>query len=451
MIAANILVVDDEPDICSLVKEILEDEGFNVTVAKNAAEARAARGGISFDLILLDIWMPDTDGISLLKEWSESGLGNVPVIMMSGHGTVETAVEATRLGAYDFLEKPLSLAKLVLTVKHALETANLQQENLRLRQYSPHTAEIIGRSEAMRQLREQIKRVASHNAPVLIIGEAGTDKEAVARVLHNQSAYCDGPFVPVNMTALSQDGPAIELFGKETSGQIAPGYLEKATGGTLFLQDITGMGMATQSKLQAALEGRNFTRIGGVEPVKLDARVVAATPAPLDELVREGGFRNDLYFQLNIVPIHVPPIREHYEDIPELLEYYVNFFVESEGLPYKRFSTAAQNRLRMYSWPGNVREIKNLVQRLLIIGASDTIDLPDVEISLGEQPGKEKVESLYNFDMPLRDARDRFEKAYLEHQLKLYNGSVSKIAKVAGMERTHLYRKMKSLHIELKS
>ncbi|TAJ92177.1 MAG: sigma-54-dependent Fis family transcriptional regulator [Gammaproteobacteria bacterium] len=451
MIAANILVVDDEPDICSLVKEILEDEGFNVTVAKNAAEARAARGGINFDLILLDIWMPDTDGISLLKEWSESGLGSLPVIMMSGHGTVETAVEATRLGAYDFLEKPLSLAKLVLTVKHALETADLQQENLRLRQYGPHTAEIIGRSEAMRQLREQIKRVASHNAPVLIIGEAGTDKEAVARVLHNQSAYCDGPFVPVTMTALSQDGPAIELFGKESGGQIAPGYIEKATGGTLFLKDITGMGMATQSKLQAALEGRSFTRIGGVEPVTLDARVVAATPAPLDERVREGSFRNDLYFQLNIVPILVPPIREHYEDIPEILDYYVNFFVESEGLPYKRFSTAAQNRLRMYSWPGNVREIKNLVQRLLIIGASDTIDLPDVEKSLGEQPGKEKVESLYNFDMPLRDARDRFEKAYLEHQLKLYNGSVSKIAKVAGMERTHLYRKLKSLNIELKS
>jgi DNA-binding NtrC family response regulator len=371
--------------------------------------------------------------------------------MMSGHGTVETAVEATRLGAYDFLEKPLSLAKLVLTVKHALETADLQQENLRLRQYGPHTAEIIGRSEAMRQLREQIKRVASHNAPVLIIGEAGTDKEAVARVLHNQSAYCDGPFVPVTMTALSQDGPAIELFGKESGGQIAPGYIEKATGGTLFLKDITGMGMATQSKLQAALEGRSFTRIGGVEPVTLDARVVAATPAPLDERVREGSFRNDLYFQLNIVPILVPPIREHYEDIPEILDYYVNFFVESEGLPYKRFSTAAQNRLRMYSWPGNVREIKNLVQRLLIIGASDTIDLPDVEKSLGEQPGKEKVESLYNFDMPLRDARDRFEKAYLEHQLKLYNGSVSKIAKVAGMERTHLYRKLKSLNIELKS
>ena len=451
MIAANILVVDDELDICSLVKEILEDEGYKVTVAKNAAEARAARGGISFDLILLDIWMPDTDGISLLKEWSESGLGNMPVIMMSGHGTVETAVEATRLGAYDFLEKPLSLAKLVLTVKHALETADLQQENLRLRQYSPQDAEIIGRSEAMRQLREQIKRIASHNAPVLIIGEAGTDKEAIARVLHNQSAYCDGPFVSVNMTAISQDGPAIELFGKETGGQIASGYLEKAAGGTLFLKDITGMGMATQSKLQAALEGRSFTRIGGVEPVKLDARVMAATPAPLDELVRGGSFRNDLYFQLNIVPIHVPPIREHFEDVPELLEYYVNYFVESEGLSYKRFSTAAQNRLRMYSWPGNVREIKNLVQRLLIIGTSDTIDLPDVEKSLGEQPGKEKVESLYNFDMPLRDARDRFEKAYLEHQLKLYNGSVSKIAKVAGMERTHLYRKLKSLNIELKS
>ena len=451
MIAGNILVVDDEPDICTLVQEILEDEGFRVAIAENGTQAKAAREQTSFDLILLDIWMPDIDGISLLKEWSESGLYEAPVIMMSGHGTVETAVEATRLGAYDFLEKPLSLAKLVLTVKHALEAANLQKENLRLRQYSPHIAEIIGKSEPIRLLKEQIRRVANHNTPALILGEAGTDPESVARYLHSQSAYSDGPFVTVNVSALQQDGPSIELFGKESAGQVFPGLMEKATGGTLFLKDITNMSMATQSKLQGTLENRSFTRIGGVEQIKLELRIVAATQSPLDEQIRAGTFRDDLYFHLSVVPIHVPPIREHYEDIPELLEYYVNYFVESEGLPYKRFSTAAQNRLRRYSWPGNVRELKNLVQRLLIIGNSDTIELQEVETSLGEQPNREKSESLYNFDMPLRDARDRFEKAYLEHQLKLHNGSVSKIAKVAGMERTHLYRKLKSLNIELKN
>jgi DNA-binding NtrC family response regulator len=451
MITGNIMVVDDEPDICNLVKEILEDEGFRVDIAHNGEEARNIKTKSTYDLILLDIWMPDIDGISLLKEWNESGNSDTSVIMMSGHGTVETAVEATRLGAYDFLEKPLSLAKLVLTVKHALENSSLQKENLRLRQYNPHTSDIIGKSEPAKLLREQIKRIANHNTPALIIGESGTDKESIARYLHAQSAFSEGPFITVNVSGLSTSGPAIELFGKESGGQVYAGLLEKASGGTLFFKDIANMDMTTQSKLQGALENRSFTRIGGVDPVDLDVRVVAATRSPLDDNIKEGTFRDDLYFQLNVVPINVPPVRDHYEDIPELLEYYVNYFVDRDGLPYKHFSTAAQNRLRRYSWPGNIRELKNLVQRLLITGNTEIIALEEVETTLGEQPNKEKSESLYNFDLPLRDARERFEKAYLEHQLKLYNGSVSKIAKIAGMERTHLYRKLKSLNIDLKN
>jgi len=451
MIAGNILVVDDEPDICNLVKEILEDEGFKVNIAENGEQARSIKDDFNPDLVLLDIWMPDIDGISLLKEWSESGKAEPPVIMMSGHGTVETAVEATRLGAYDFLEKPLSLAKLVLTVTHALETSSLQRENLRLRQYNPHTSEIIGKSESIKLLKEQIQRIANHNTPALIIGESGTDKESIARYLHAQSSLHDGPFISVNVSALSTNGPAIELFGKESGGQVYPGLLEKAAGGTLFLKEIVNMGLVTQSKLQSSLETHNFTRIGGVEPVDLDVRIVAATRSPLDENIKNGTFRDDLYFQLSIVPIKVPPIRDHYEDIPELLEFYVNYFVESEGLPYKNFSTAAQNRLRRYSWPGNIRELKNLVQRLLILGKDESVDLDEVEATLGEQPGNEPSESLYNFDLPLRDARERYERAYLEHQLKLFDGSVSKIAKIVGMERTHLYRKLKSLNIDLKS
>ncbi|MFQ5660197.1 MAG: sigma-54-dependent transcriptional regulator [Gammaproteobacteria bacterium] len=448
---ANILVVDDEPDICALVKEILEDEGFEVSIAENSAQARSFKQEGKPDLVLLDIWMPDIDGISLLKEWSESGKTDAPVIMMSGHGTVETAVEATRLGAYDFLEKPLSLAKLVLTVKHALETVTLQKENLKLRQYSQHTSEIIGKSEPITKLKEQIQRIANHNTPVLIIGEYGTDKESIARYLHAQSRRKEGPFIAIGVSALSSDGPSVELFGRESGGQIHTGYLEKAAGGTLFLKDVADMGLAAQARLQNALDKQCFTRIGSMDPIDLDVRIVAATRNPLDNNIKEGTFRNDLYFQLSVVPIRVPPVRDHYEDIPELLEYYVNYFVEREGLPYRHVSTAAQNRLRRYSWPGNIRELKNLVQRLLILGNEESIGLGEVETALGEQPSSNSPDNLLNFDLPLRDAREKYERAYLEYQLKQHDGSVSKIAKKVGMERTHLYRKLKSLNISLKS
>ena len=447
----NILVVDDEPEICTLIQEILEDEGYQVKIAENADQARSIKTEFKPDLILLDIWMPDTDGITLLKEWNKSGQITTPVVMMSGHGTVETAVEATRLGAYDYLEKPLSLAKLILTVKHALETNILQRENVRLRQFSSRNYEIIGKSKAILDLKTQIQRIAGHKAPVLIIGEAGTDKESIARYLHSLSPQSDNPFISVGVSSISTNGSAIELFGRETGGQAYPGYLEKAAGGTLFLKDIADMELNSQAKLQSALEKNSFTRIGGINPVNLDIRLIAATRLPLEDKVREGLFRDDLYFQLNVVPVKVPPIRDHYEDIPELLEYYVNYFVELEGLPYKHFTTAAQNRLRRYSWPGNLRELKNLIQRLLIMGESENIDLEEVETALGEQPDNESTENLYNFDIPLRQARERFERAYLEYQLKQYHGSVSKIAKVVGMERTHLYRKLKSLNIDIKS
>jgi DNA-binding NtrC family response regulator len=451
MIKGNILVVDDEPDICALVKEILEDEGFEVNLACNGEEAVAQREKLDPDLILLDIWMPDIDGISLLKQWNEAGNLNSMVIMMSGHGTVETAVEATRLGAYDFLEKPLSLAKLILTVKHALERNKLQSENLRLRQYGQRSVELIGKSNAVLNLKEQIDRIANHNTPVLIIGESGTDKELVARYLHSKSEWKDGPFVSVGISGLSDDGSGTELFGKDSNGSSYPGYLEQAEGGTLFLKDIADMDMMTQAKFHAALESQSFKRNQGMQAIKLNTRVVAATRYSLDDKVSQGEFRDDLFFQLNVVPVKVVPLREHFEDVPELLEFYVNYFVEQDGLNYRHFSTAAQNRLRTYSWPGNIRELKNMIQRLLILGSNDSIELEEVETSLGEQPSTRYSDDLYNFNMPLREARERFEKAYLEYQLKQANGSVSKIAKAVGMERTHLYRKLKSLGIDIKN
>jgi len=450
MIKGNILVIDDEPDICSLVKEILEDEGFDVHLAGNGEEANAQRELTKPDLIILDIWMPDIDGISLLKQWSEPGNLDSPVIMMSGHGTVETAVEATRLGAYDFLEKPLSLAKLILTVKHALERNKLQRENLRLRQYGQRSVELIGKSKLLLKLKEQIERIANHDTPVLIIGESGTDKELVARYLHSKSDRKNGPFVSVGVSSLSDNGSAVGLFGKEAPDSGYAGFLEQAEAGTIFLKDIADMDMTTQAKLHSALESQYFTRSEGVQTIGLNTRIIAATRHILEEKVSQSEFRDDLFFQLNVILLKIPPLREHFEDVPELLEFYVNYFVAQDGLNYRRFTTGAQNRLRTYSWPGNIRELKNLIQRLLILGSSESIELEEVETALGEQPCAHYSDDLYNFNMPLRDARERFEKAYLEYQLKQARGSVSKIAKAVGMERTHLYRKLKSLGINLK-
>jgi len=451
MSSSKILVVDDEPDIRNLVQEILEDEGFQVSVAGDADSAREQIASFTPNLVLLDIWMPDEDGISLLKEWkAESNLG-FPVIMMSGHGSVETAVEATRLGAYDFIEKPLSLAKLLLTIKHALERLSLQQENTRLKHYSQTTDEPIGKSQQMQDLRQQLQRVAHHHTPVLIIGESGTDKEIFARYLHNLSERTANSFISVGVSSLSSENSAAELFGSEEEGRIQPGLVQKAEGGTLFLKDIGDMSLPVQGKLQNMLDTGQFVRVGGVEPVNINIRVVAATKHNLEQYVHDGQFRDDLYYQLSVVPIPIPSLREHYEDIPELLEHYVAYFAEREGLPYRRFSVAAQNRLRSYHWPGNVRELKNLVQRLLILGRDENIETEEVESVLGKRQKPAEFSNLPGFDLPLREAREQFEKAYLEYQLRQAEGSVSKVARNVGMERTHLYRKMRSLGIELKA
>ncbi len=446
----NILVVDDEPDICVLIKEILEDEGFQITIAENGAQARTAIAKIKPVLVLLDIWMPDIDGITLLKEWSESRDFTTPVIMMSGHATVETAVEATRLGAYDFLEKPLSMAKLVLTVKNAIKTSWLQWENRKLQSYGAFPIEIIGKSGLIENLRKTIDRVANHEMPVLIIGESGTDKESVARYIHSRSSRKASPFVGVNISALTADDHSSAIFGKSADGNIEPGFIDEASGGTLFLKDIADLDLNCQAKLHNAIEKESITRTGGGHPASMNVRIIAAARKPLDNAIREGKFRDDLFFRLSVIPIVIPPLRDHFEDVPDLLEYFVNYFVNTEKLPYRHFTTSAQNRLRRHSWPGNTRELKNLVQRLLILGHSDTIDLAEVDSALGERSTARSDNDLLNFDLPLRDAREKFEKAYLEYQLKQANGSVSKIAQIVGMERTHLYRKLKSLGIEIK-
>ena len=447
MALAHILVVDDEPDIRELVGDILVDEGYDVSLAENGEQARQSLRQRRPDLVLLDIWMPDIDGISLLREWSTEREQNIPVIMISGHGTVEMAVEATRLGAYDFLEKPLSLAKLILTVRHALEVRRLQQENLDLRRVAQPLDVPLGDSDVIQNLRQQVQRVARHNAWVLLSGEAGSGLELFARYLHACSSRSDGPFIDVRVASIAGENAAVELFGSEDNGRIHYGLLEQANGGTLFLDEVGDMDVAVQARLFSSLENRSFLRVHGTEPVMFDVRVIAASHRDLETEVAEGRFRDDLYYLLNVVPLRVPPLREHAEDIPALLEYYVDLFARQEHLPYRSFSPAAQNRLRNHQWAGNVRELKNLVQRLLILGAGDEVSLEDVEQALGVSLGNQ-VEAA--FAMPLREARTQFEKEYFEHHLRACGDNIGQVARKAGIERTHLYRKLRGLGIRAK-
>ncbi len=449
--APYILVVDDEQDIRQLVSEILEDEGYDVAMAENAAEAKRLKNERPPHLILLDIWMPDSDGITLLREWAEGGGLPCPVIIMSGHGSVESAVEATRLGAYDFLEKPLSMAKLLLIVERALETSSLQRENAGLKQQLMISVDPIGKSAVVERTKDKVKRLAQHDTRVLFVGEAGVGKEMFARYLHSNSPRRDGPFVDVSVGSISPENAAVEFFGREDGGRIYRGLLEQAHRGTLFLGEIGGMDPETQARLLSALESSSFLRVGGSQAVRVDVRVVASTRMALDEEVNQGRFRQDLYYLLNEVTLDVHPLRDHSEDVPNLLNFYVDHFVVHEKLPFRRFSMAAQNHLRNYSWPGNVRELRNLVQRLMILGAGDDIELDEVKTALGtiaEQP-KLGANVPEFFNLPLKEARDHFEKSYLEYHFEKHGGSVAKLAAAIGMERTHLYRKLHSLKIKI--
>jgi len=451
MTAPYILVVDDEPDIRDLVREILSEEGYEVEAAENGETARRVRRQRRPDLVLLDIWMPDVDGITLLKEWRESGGLPGPVIMMSGHGTVETAVEATRLGAWDFIEKPISLAKLLLTVERALEAHKLRRENEGLKRRIPAVSEPIGKSSPMRELREQARRLSQHDTWVLVRGEPGSGKETLARYMHGLSPRGSSPFVDMSPGSITPENAAVELFGSEEGEAVYYGRLEQAAGGTLFLDEVGDMNPETQVRLSSALEDGQFLRVGGSVPVSVDVRVVAASCRDLEEEMRKGRFREELFYRLNVVPLSVPPLRERSEDVPDLLHFYVDYFCSRENLSYRRFSVAAQNRLRQYDWPGNVRELRNLVQRLLIMGNAEEVDVAEVEGALGRGLAGDRREAPEGvYDLPLREAREQFERRYLQHQLRAVEGNVSRLAKAVGMERTHLYRKLRALGIDPK-
>ncbi|HIP80785.1 MAG TPA: sigma-54-dependent Fis family transcriptional regulator [Leucothrix mucor] len=454
MSAHYILVVDDEPDIRQLVSEILEDEGYEVGVAENAEQAKDMRRKRRPDLVLLDIWMPGEDGISLLKSWKKTGALYCPVVMMSGHGTIETAVEATRLGAHDFIEKPLSMAKMLLTIENALQAEKLLKENKGLRDQISTPVIPIGSSSIMKNLREQAQRIATHHKTVLVYGESGVGKEVFARYMHKQSDSKDRVFVKSTVSSLDIDQMQRKLFGSESGEKVSYGLLDEANGGCLYLSDIAALTEEAQTRLLAALRDGYYTRIEGQDSIDMNVLLIASSQHDLRDDVNAGEFNDELYQRLNVVPLVIPGLIDHPQDVPELLNYYVDQLIEVDGLPYRHFSVSAQNFLRNHSWLGNIRELRNLVQRLLIMGTETEISQDEVEEALGTEVAiftqgiTVAPDSL--FELPLRQARDQFEHDYLDHQLKKVDGNVSKLAKLVQMERTHLYRKMRSLDIDPK-
>jgi two-component system nitrogen regulation response regulator NtrX len=438
--SARILVVDDESNIRVLLEEILSEEGYEVVTAADADEARRRRREQEFDLVLLDIWMPDTDGISLLKEWSSNG-SLEPVVMMSGHGTVDTAVEATRLGALDFIEKPVSLTKLLRTVEKALSGRRAREPR---RMLVPPMLVPVGKSERIRALREQVSKIAKHDAHTLFTGEPGSGREAFIRYLVDQSERSEGPFVSVMGGDLTGEDARRQLLG----GDGEPGALERASGGILFINEVADMSSAAQQLLLGILERGRFRSGNGDKERELDVRILSSAPRGFE---RAQDFRRELLSHLSAVLIRVPPLRLYSEDVPELLRYYVELLVDSENLPFRRFSVAAQNRLRNYPWPGNISELKNMVKRLLILGGGEEITLDEVEAQLlSDSPEDEPLVKQDLLAMPLREAREHFERAYLQQQLALCGGKVGQLAKRVGMERTHLYRKLRSLGVDFR-
>ncbi|MCA1732003.1 MAG: sigma-54 dependent transcriptional regulator, partial [Acidobacteria bacterium] len=406
---ANILIIDDEPSIRETLRDILEDEGHRCTLRESAEEALAAYARADFDLILLDVWLPGIDGLALLERLGAVG-SMPPVIVISGHGSVETAVRATRLGAYDFLEKPLSLDRVLLTVGHALADRNLRQQVRELRRSLTFDETLIGESEPMKRLEQQIRSAGRSSSRVLIRGENGSGKEIVARMLHRQSPRAEQPFIAVNCAAIPDELIESELFGHRKgsftgASEERKGKFELADGGTLFLDEIGDMSLRTQAKVLRALQEQQFQRVGGHQTIEVDVRVIAATNKDLEEEINNGAFREDLFFRLNVLPIAVPPLRERGSDILLLADHFLRRFAADSGQKPKRLSADAEQKLAAYYWPGNVRELRNLMERLTILEPGEIIDA--AAIALGSRPAESRASS---DALSLREAREEFER-----------------------------------------
>jgi two-component system nitrogen regulation response regulator NtrX len=454
--AHDILIVDDEADIRMLIAGVLKDEGYATRDAADSAEALAAIHARQPTLVILDIWLQgsELDGIAILRRL-HAEMPTVPVVMISGHGTIETAVEAIKLGAYDFIEKPFKSDRLLLLIARAIEAAQLRRENAELRLRAGGELDLVGASPAINQLRQQIERVAPTGSRVLITGAPGSGKEVVGRLLHARSRRAAGPFVAINCATMHPDRLEIELFGCEASTDGMPrkvGTFERAHGGTLFLDEVADMPLETQGKIVRALQEQTFERVGGSSRVEVDVRVVASSNRELATEIAASRFREDLFYRLNVVPIRVPPLRERREDIPLLARHFVQRGAEAARIAARDFGEDALAALQSYTWPGNVRQLRNVVDWLLIMAPGETNEpvradmLPNEITAIAPSVVKwDKGSEIMT--LPLRDAREVFEREYLLAQVTRFGGNISRTAAFVGMERSALHRKLKSLGV----
>jgi two-component system nitrogen regulation response regulator NtrX len=454
--AADILIVDDEADIRELVAGILQDEGYSTRTARDSDEAVAAVTTRRPSLVFLDIWLQGSklDGLQLLDA-VKGEHPDVPVVMISGHGNIETAVSAIKRGAYDFIEKPFKADRLVLVADRALENSRLKREVKELKHLTPHPTSLVGQSSAINQLRHTIEKVAPTNSRILIVGPSGAGKELAARSIHAQSGRANGPFVVINAAAITPERMEPELFGVEASnGSQArkPGALEEAHGGTLFIDEIADMPRETQNKILRVLVDQTFMRVGGTNRISVDVRIVSSTARNLEAEIIAGRFREDLFHRLSVVPIRVPPLAERREDIPLLVDYFMEQISQSTGLPKRKIGTDAIAVLQSHDWPGNVRQLRNNVERVMILAGGDADAvitasmLPqDVGAMVPAMPNGGGGEQLMG--LALRDAREVFEREYLLAQISRFGGNISRTAEFVGMERSALHRKLKALGI----
>ena len=448
MNSAHILIVDDEKRICSSLTGILEDEGYKVRAVQDGHTALEELEVHLPDLVVLDLWMPGIDGLQVL-ELVKTRYPHLPVIVISGHGNIETAVKAAKLGAYDFLEKPLSLEKTLIMIERALDQRRLLQENLDLRKRFERKYEMIGNSKVMQEIRDRITKVAPSNGRVLICGENGSGKELIARAIHKQSLRANKPFIEVNCAAIPQELIESELFGHEKgsfTGATAqkPGKFELAHNGALFLDEVGDMSLATQAKVLRVLQEQKFERVGGSEVLEADFRLIAASNKNLEQEIEQGNFREDLYYRLNVIPLYVPPLRERREDIPLLVNHFLQEFSLENGRRIKTIAPKAVELLAQYEWPGNIRELKNVIERLVIMVSSHVIRAEHIPNNI---LGKRRINGISatmgGTWKPLKDAKNAFEKQYILQCLKTHNGNITKTAQALGIERTYLHKKIR--------
>jgi two-component system nitrogen regulation response regulator NtrX len=448
----HVLVVDDEANIRESLEEILREEGYGVASAATAAEAKVLVDDAPYDVVLLDIWLPDRDGLEVLKEIHQLPADTRPeVIIISGHGTIETAVKATKLGAYDFLEKPLSLDRTLIVLKNAVEARRLRTENLEFKRQFSVNSVLTGESVPVKALRQQIRLMAPTNGRVLIYGESGTGKELMARSIHAESLRRDRVFVELNCAAIPEAHIEAELFGVRHGGQPSGrtdqrGTLERADGGTLFLDEVGDMSLKTQAKVLSALDDQMFTPVGGTQALRVDVRLIASTNKDLEEEIAKGNFREDLFYRLNVVPFFVPPLRERKEDIGPLVREFLADFGRQYGRPRMEITNEALEVLHQYHWPGNVRELKNVIERVLILNPRalriERKHLPPLTHKVSSRTGD-------GFSS-LQQARDAYERDYIMKKIEEARNNVSRAAELLGLERSHLYRKMKALGISVR-